>query len=57
MGQKDVDAQEEDARGRAEEGHLLGSCSRLLIVLLEVAQVDRFGLLDLVHVLKSDSAA
>ena len=31
-------------------------CSRLLIVFLEVAQVDRLGLLDLVHVLKSYSA-
>ena len=36
---------------------IYGDCSRLLIVLLEVAQVHQLGLLDLVHVLKSYSAA
>ena len=38
-------------------GKIRNDYSQLLIVLLEVAQVDRLGLLDLVHVLKSYSTA
>ena len=38
-------------------GRIRNGYSQLLIVLLEVAQVDRLGLLDLVHVLKSYRAA
>ena len=40
-----------------EEKHLQGGCLGLLIVLLEVAEVDGLRLLDLIHILKSYSAA
>ena len=47
----------ENASDGMGEKDLQWSCPRLLIVLLEVAQVDRLRLLDLIHVLKSYSAA
>ena len=47
----------EDASDGMGEKDLQWGCPRLLIVVLEVAQVDRLRLLNLIHVLKSYSTA